>query len=486
MERLYSIYQVADLLGATPAMIAEWMGKGQLPFDRTGDGAVRISSTNLVNFLKTRGIDIEQVLAGAAMGQNAGDQEVAEQEAAPAQAPAPEQNTALAAPAEPMAAQVADAILKDAVERRASEIHLEPIREGLALRFRIDGVLHDRVNFRMRLPRSLAPKLTAHFRALAGLNGPTDGPETGQFTTLVEGREVLFRLAGLATLHGRRVTIGVHDLQRPGLELGQLGLSGVQELSLRNSLAQPYGLVVVVGPPRSGRASTLAAMISAMDLRRRNILVVGRPELREIEGIGYCLPEGDPAGLLTAIGRQEPDVIVLEQLKQAPLAAAAVEQALAGRLVLASLTARSITEGLVALMELGAIPFALSSALLAVVNQRLVRRLCPQCRQAQAPAAGRLEQLGLRPGELDSAAFESKGCAKCSNSGYAGRTGVFEVMGVSETLARYVRAGLGARVVEAAAIEEGMTSLRQAALDKTRDGTTSLDEVGSILTSARR
>jgi len=491
-ERLFNTYQVADLLGKTPGTVLEWMKKGLLPFERLGEeGPARISEKSLIQFLEQHGGDIEAVMAKLALrgGNNdpqpAGKPPAVEDQLPPGDPlPAAEQQ-ARGAAADP-ATQLVEAILHDAVSRGASDIHLEPRPDGLNLRLRIDGVLHEKANFKARLPAVLVPRLIRQLKLLAGTDeAETARPRTGGFKRSIEGRQVDFRLATCPMRHGERAVIHVIDPLRGMQELSQLGLSDADEALVGELLAEPYGLIVVSGPPRSGRATTLRAFVGAMNSRERNIITIEKSAEAPIEGINQS--QVDPASGYTfaeaveASRAQDADVIVLAEISNPQTAAAALTAAAEGRMVLAAMHARNQTAATAMLLQIEPEPWTLASTLLAVIATRTLRKLCENCKQQAEPSEELLGELDLSPRQLDCPIFTHGGCSRCSGSGYSGRTGLFSILRVDETIAALLRQNPSAAAIDRAAQKSGMKSLWQAGLQKVRDGITSLEELARIM-----
>lgn len=498
-ERLYSSYQVADLLGAAASEVSEWIRRGWLSAERDGDGAVRISEHALVAFLKQRGIDIEAVMAQVVAGESRPRRDVEDiheaqvvsawpaqpplLESLPAVEPAAAVGPADASASAEAAAKVAQAVIKDAVARRASHIHLNLGPDGLTLRLRIDGVLHDKDNFSRRLPRALGPWVVERFEALAGAGAVRGrGPRDGRFVHSVDGREMGLHLSACPTLNGEKLVIHLLERLRELPQLDRLGLDAQDEGTIRRALAEPAGLVLAAGPACSGTTTTLLAMLGALPVGEREIAVIEDSVEVRADGVVQSLPGAglSYAEALRAFAAQDADVIVVGRIGSPAVARAAVEAAL-GRLVLGAVRAGGAAAAAGALLEMGVEAEALSSALIAVVAQRLVPRLCDQCKRKAAPPAGLLKEMGLPREELGAPAFAARGCPRCSRSGYSGRTGVFSVLKMDQALAALLRSGAGVEAIQQAASRHGAKPLRQAALEKVRAGVTSLEQIASVV-----
>lgn len=508
-ERMYSTYQVADLLGATPSEVGEWIRKQWLPVKHYADGPARISETGLIQFLKQRGVDIEAVMAKVVVreAQSERDWEEVHEgqvvpasavgppllEALPAAGPSDAADTAKSAeapkpadgpsPAD-AAARVAEAIMKDAAARHASHIHLEFGRNGLALRLRIDGVLHDKLNFSRRLPRALGPWVVERFVELAGADpAQRQRPQAGSFFHSVDGREIDFHISACPTLHGEKLLVRLLERRRALPDLAQLGLDAPDQRSIQRVLAEPAGLILVAGPPRSGTTTTLLAMLETLVSPERNVVAVEDSAALEVEGLVQSCPAGDFtfAEAVQASAAQDADAIMVGGIVEPGVARAAVKAAAGGRLVLGAMRAHSAPASAGALLAMGVGPELLSSVLLAVIAQRLLRKLCDDCKCRADPPKKLLEELALRPRELGSATYAARGCPRCSKTGYSGRTGVFSVLEMDQAISALLRGGADVGTMERAALRHGMKPLRQAALEKVRAGVTSLEEVARIL-----
>ena len=496
-ERLYSTYQVAELLGVPASTVSEWIERGWLTCQRVGDGAARIPEQGLIEFLNRRGIDVEALVSGAAPGQAGADEAAApepvgalpaapadEPAPTPADEPAPAEQPALPDPA----TQIAEAILRDAVSRRASAIHLEPTAGGLALRLRIDGVLHEKVKFRQRLPRATAPALLERLKSMAGLGSPeARGPREGRFTAPAGGREVAFAVCTVPTGDGEKLVIHVGDRRRPAGELGDLGMPADKLEQVRALLGESAGIILVVAAGHRQRTSVLQAMVTAVDRRERNVVAVVGSDWPEIEGASVS--EVEPAagyGFAEAVGawaKQDADVAVVEEVADSRTAVAVVEFAATGRMVLAGLAGRSGATGLGGFCDLCGRPYLLSTAFLAVIEPRIVRRLCDDCKAPAAGASEVLSRLGL--GDVSAPVFSAVGCGKCGETGYVGTMTLPAVIEVEGALARAIRMGGDAQALERAVRSAGVGPLGKVVRDALAAGTTSPEEVARVLPRRR-
>ena len=384
------------------------------------------------------------------------------------------------------AAQVAQAILQDAIARGASDIHLDSAAEGLALRLRIDGVLQDKTSFKARLPQNLAPQIIAHFKAQAALDVQrTRQAQQGLFAFTADGRQVKLRLSAWPTIHGEKLTISLRAaVVLPGLS--QLGLDAQDEARLRALLVEGAGLILLAGPPRCGKDVTLRAMAAELNTRERAVATIERSVDAEIPGVNQSAVDA-PSGFgfaeaMRALADADGDVILIDDIPDPATALAAFDAAQSGKLVLGGMNVRSAPAAAATLLEMGLAPWPLSSALLMVVEQRNVRRLCESCRKQAAASDELLGRLGLNRRDVDFPAFAPGGCAKC-NSGYSGLTRLLSVTYTEGPVAKVLRASGNVEAIRQAAQYAGTRPLGQVGLEKVRAGLTSLDELARVLPS---
>ena len=391
-----------------------------------------------------------------------------------------------AAPADGTAAQLAEAILDDAVRRRAGAIHLEPQPDGLALRIRIDGMLHQKPSFKERLPQGAEAGLVARLKARAGLDvSECSRPQAGRFRERFEGRDVEFRLATYPTICGEKVVLRILDHGAPLPTLDTLGFSADDLAAVGHALAERSGLVVVIGPPRTSRRTTLRAMIAALSSPERSIVAIEDSIDVEIPEVAHTqVDRGTPnayAEAVRALAGQDADIVMVGEIRDRETARAAVDAAAAGCLVLAAMPGRSETPDPTVLLAAGVEPMALATTLLAFIVQRSARRLCDHCKVTAAPNAGLLRALGYT-GEVGAlAVYKARGCPRCSSIGYAGRVGFFSVLRADERTSRLILAGADERAWAEALARGVRQDLRGAALDKVRRGVTSLEEAARVL-----
>ena len=371
-------------------------------------------------------------------------------------------------------------LIAQAVQDRASDIHLEPTERELRVRFRIDGVLHEI----MRSPRAVTAGVTSRLKVMADLDiAERRLPQDGRLSVTVSGRKVDLRVATLPTVWGEKVVMRVLDNSTAMLQLSDLGFSpGNQEVFAR-SFSKPYGMILVTGPTGSGKSTTLYATLNIVSRPEVNVITVEDPVEYRIPGINQ-VQTNPKAGLtfaaaLRSILRSDPDVVLLGEVRDRETAHIAVEAALTGHLVLSTLHTNDAPSAVVRLTEMGIEPFLVGSALDCVLAQRLARRLCEKCRQPYTPTAEALVSARF-PWSRDAplpTLHRAVGCSACSGTGYRGRLALHEVMEVTEDVERLAVERASTMAIAALAREQGMTTLREDGLRKVLEGVTSLEEV---------
>jgi type IV pilus assembly protein PilB len=374
--------------------------------------------------------------------------------------------------------QVVDKIIALGLRSRASDIHLEPQRSGFRVRFRIDGLLNDA----MLLPKEMAAPLASRIKVMANLDiVDRHRSQDGQIRIDAQGRHVDIRVSTAETIGGEKVVLRLLDQARTILRLDNLGLSERNVGSLERLLHSPFGMVVVSGPTGSGKTTTLYAAISELDAGSQNITTIEDPVEYTFENINQIqirkVANLNFANGLRSILRQDPDVILVGEIRDLETAEIAVQSALTGHLVLTSLHATDATAVVQRFIEMGIEGYLLSSALIGVVAQRLVRRICTQCKneyELTFEEAALWEELG----DADKTTFyRGVGCEHCAGTGYRGRVGVFEVLPLSDEVKRAVSVRAPADVIREQAVRDGMVLLRRDAMEKVEADLTTLSEV---------
>lgn len=371
-----------------------------------------------------------------------------------------------------------DLILEQAYRDRASDIHIEPGKEGLRVRYRIDGDLREALT----LPMGSHLPLLSRIKVLAGMNlAERRRPQDGQFSMRADGDEIFFRVASSDTTWGEMIVLRLLGRSDTILDLEGLGLLPEPLQVLQKMIQSPFGIILVCGPTGSGKTTTLYAALNQLDRDRRNIITVEDPVEYDFPGISQIKVNRaagiDFASGLRGIMRLDPDVIMVGEVRDAETARTAIQAALTGHLVLSSVHANDAAGALIRLIHLGVEPYLLTSAVVGVVAQRLVRTLCPHCqstREAMPPQRAAFEQALEKPLKSYTA---GDGCNFCGESGYLGRTGVFEVLQMNEAIRVLLAEGASSSEMTAKAVDSGMIPLQKDGMLKVEGDITTPDEV---------
>tara|TARA_B100000678_G_scaffold291608_1_gene309712 strand:+ start:18870 stop:20381 length:1512 start_codon:yes stop_codon:yes gene_type:complete len=367
-------------------------------------------------------------------------------------------------------------LIFEAVKRRASDIHIEPYEDKLSIRYRIDGVLQDVLS----PSRRLAPLLVSRIKVMARLDiAEKRMPQDGRISLALGGRSIDVRVSTLPSRYGERVVLRLLDKDQARLSLRDLGMEEASLDVFRELLKSPNGIVLVTGPTGSGKTTTLYSGLSMLNNQTRNILTVEDPIEYGLDGVGQT-QVNTKVGLtfaagLRAILRQDPDVVMVGEIRDLETAEIAVQASLTGHLVLSTVHTNSAIAAVTRLRDMGIEPFLLSSTLRGVLAQRLVRRLCKSCREPYQPDDYELKSLGLAPG-TEMTFYREKGCMACSNTGFEGRAGVFELIPIDQTLRRLIHDEASEHEMEAHAFKTS-ESLFQNGVQQVREGVTTAQEV---------
>ena len=366
-------------------------------------------------------------------------------------------------------------LLTQALRENASDLHFEMFESRAIVRFRIDGQLRDVIEPK----RGLHSALVSRIKVMAGLDiAEKRLPQDGRIALRIAGRPVDVRVSTLPTGHGERVVLRLLDKSAGRLELKKLGMRSGTFQRFQHLLQQPHGILLVTGPTGSGKTTTLYAALSGMDSQKTNIMTVEDPIEYDLDGVGQTQINARIdmtfARALRAILRQDPDVIMIGEIRDQETAQIAVQASLTGHLVLATLHTNDAPSAITRLVDMGIEPFLLASTTIGVLAQRLARRLCPSCRQPYEADAGEMSQLGVsQPVTLHRAV----GCADCNQTGYQGRTGLYELLIVDESIRRLIHENGNEEDVRTKAISNGMSMLRVDGIARVLAGDTTFEEV---------
>ncbi len=369
-----------------------------------------------------------------------------------------------------------NALLSEAIKENASDIHIEPYESRLVVRFRIDGVLREVLQPR----RVLAPLLVSRIKVMAKLDiAEKRLPQDGRISLRIAGRAVDVRVSTMPCGQGERVVLRLLDKQAGRLTLEHLGMADSDFQRLDQQINKPHGIILVTGPTGSGKTTSLYAMLNKLNNRKRNIMTVEDPIEYYLDGISQTQVNGKVdmtfARGLRAILRQDPDVVMVGEIRDIDTAKIAVQASLTGHLVLSTLHTNTAVGAITRLRDMGIEPFLLSSSLIAVMAQRLVRMLCPHCKTSYSPSPAELQALGLNPTETVSL-YEPQGCEQCNHIGYRGRTGIYEVISIDATLREMIHEGTGQHALEAHA-HAAMPCIQQDGVRRVLAGDTALEEL---------
>jgi type IV pilus assembly protein PilB len=381
------------------------------------------------------------------------------------------------------AIKLVNLIFQDSVTKGVSDIHFEPYEKVFRIRFRIDGILHEY----MTPPMNLKNKVLSRVKLIAGIDIaerrlPQDGRIRTKLSIDGKTKAVDMRVSSLPTIHGEKIVIRLLDKDNLMLDLTKLGFEPLSLQRFDKAISEPWGIVLVTGPTGSGKTNTLYSAISKLNNEEVNIITAENPvefnlfginQVNIKETIGLTFPAA-----LRSFLRQDPNIILVGEVRDFETADIAIKAALTGHLVLSTLHTNDAPSTVARLINMGIEPFLVSSAVRLVVAQRLVRRLCIQCKKPSKTPVQTLIDIGLSPEDAKSAKiFEPDGCEKCSSTGYKGRLGLFEVMEIDDELREQVMIGASTSELRQKAKEKGMLTLRMSGLEKIKTGQTSIDEV---------
>lgn len=379
-------------------------------------------------------------------------------------------------------ANIVTQFLEYAVKTRASDIHIEPEETQTRVRYRIDGILHEKV----LLPRKVHDAVVSRIKILSGLKiDERRLPQDGRFTFELGGQEVDLRISTLPTVFGEKVVLRLLPKSHKPPSLIELGLRATALKNLETQLLRPHGIILICGPTGSGKTTTLYSILSKLSSTKVNILTIEDPVEYHIAGANQV--QVNPqigltfASALRSFLRQDPNIILVGEIRDTETAELAIQAALTGHEVFSTLHTNSASGALPRLLDMGMEPFLLASAINAVAGQRILRRLCLNCRVVYTPPVEVIDylkhELGHYQPQGEIKFFRPRGCSECGNLGYSGRIGIFEVLVVTDKIMRLILGRASTSEIEKAAREEGMITLKQDGLMKVVEGITTLEEV---------
>src|SRR5947209_5579531 len=371
-------------------------------------------------------------------------------------------------------------LITQAVQDRASDIHIEPAERDVRVRYRIDGVLHEV----MRSPKNIQSGLISRLKIMSDLNiAERRVPQDGRMSGVIAGKAVDLRVATLPTVYGEKVVMRILDKSTALLDLRDLGFDEDALVRYETAYRKPYGTILVTGPTGSGKSTTLYATLNAVNDTAKNIITVEDPVEYRLAGINQ-VQVNTKAGLTFAVAlrtilRSDPDIVLLGEVRDKETATIAIEAALTGHLVLTTLHTNDASSTPTRLIEMGVEPFLVGSALDCIVAQRLARRLCPKCKESYVPEGGELATLGWGPDGADElpTLYRAVGCGACGRTGFHGRFAIHEVLLVTEEIERLIVDRAHTEDIKKVALAQGMMTLRQTGMSEALAGVTSIEEV---------
>ena len=375
--------------------------------------------------------------------------------------------------------KLVNSLLFRAVKEKASDIHIEPYEKDMMVRFRIDGVLFDI----FKPPKKLQNAITSRIKVMANLNiAEKRLPQDGRIPLKLAGKDIDVRLSTVPTAFGERVVMRLQDRSNVILDLQQLGFSEKSLRQIDDILAKTYGILLVTGPTGSGKSTTLYSCLSKINTIDRNIVTVENPVEQRIHGIGQ-IQTNERIGLtfgsaLRAILRQDPNVIMIGEIRDLETAEIAINASLTGHLVLSTIHTNDSAGVFPRLTDMGCEPFLIATSLLGVIAQRLVRVLCPHCKQPHTPTASELLSLELKPEDVvDATVHKPVGCGECNQKGYLGRTLIMELLVLDDEVRSVVMQQKDSGTIKKLAEKNGMQTFRDHGISKVLKGITSIEEV---------
>ncbi len=369
-------------------------------------------------------------------------------------------------------------IIQRAVNDNASDIHIEPIEDALRVRYRIDGILHESIKTHKHLQAALLSRI----KVLAHMDiSETRIPQDGRFQMTIEGKEIEMRVSSFPTIYGENIVIRILDQSKTVLTLDKLGLDKNRLEKYTKALNTPYGIILVTGPTGSGKTTTLYASLNSVNSISKNIITVEDPVEYRLNLIRQT-QINPKAGLTFATGirailRQDPDIIMVGEMRDIETSETAFQAALTGHLVFSTLHTNDAAGALARLIYLGIEPFLVASSTVCVIAQRLVRKICPQCKSSHNPPEEILKSCNYK-GNNEAQFYMGRGCKQCRHSGYHGRIGIYEIMIIDEIIKNLILKKASVSEIRQAAVKhQGMKTLRQEGFEKALSGITTLEEV---------
>ncbi len=376
--------------------------------------------------------------------------------------------------------RLSNMIISRGITDKASDIHIEPAKDCLRIRYRVDGILQDG----MTLPKKAQASITSRIKIMADMDiSEKRAPQDGRISATVEGRPYDFRVSTLPAVFGEKIVMRVLDKSNISVGLNKLGLLPYTYEMFESMIQRTYGIILVTGPTGSGKSTTLYSVLSKLNSGEKNILTIEDPVEYELSGITQSMVN-NRAGMTFAAGlrsmlRQDPNIIMVGEMRDQETAMIAIEAALTGHLVLSTLHTNDAPGSVARLLDMGVESFLIASSIAGVLAQRLLRTICVKCKEPYSPPKDAIKRLGMNLDVLDKSEvtfYRGRGCDACKGTGYKGRVGVYELMPVNEKVRELILARASSYAIREAAIEAGMRTLKDDAMEKILLGMTTLEE----------
>jgi len=374
--------------------------------------------------------------------------------------------------------RLVNSLLSQAIRERASDIHVEPFEKEVVARFRIDGILYNILTIQKRFQASIASRV----KIMSGLNiAEKRLPQDGGMRIKIGGKDVDIRVSIVPTSFGERIVLRLLYRESALLPLDQIGFAGETLRRFEEFITRPHGIILVTGPTGSGKTTTLYGSLSKINSPDKNIITIEDPVEYQLKGIGQIQVNAKiqltfAAGLRSVL-RQDPDVILVGEIRDGETAEIAIQAALTGHLVFSTLHTNDAAGAVTRLIDMKIEPFLISSSVMAILAQRLVRVLCTQCREVYTMTPLEMNELEIAPAGEGRTAYRAKGCPVCFQTGYLGRTAIYELLEIDDEMRQLIMKNADAATIKALAVKKGMTTLRQDGAEKVLKGITSVDEV---------
>jgi type IV pilus assembly protein PilB len=379
--------------------------------------------------------------------------------------------------------RIVNNFISQAIVEDASDIHVEPMENSLRIRYRVDGILHEKQS----LPKSIQPGVVTRLKIISNMDiAERRVPQDGRLSLKFEGRPIDFRVSSIPSIFGEKVVLRILDRTASIKPLDQLGFSEYNLKRFENVISQPYGMILISGPTGSGKTTTLYSCLDRLNSPTKNIITVEDPVEYQLKGINQ-MQVNEKAGLtfataLRSILRQDPNIILIGEIRDAETARIAIESALTGHLVFSTIHTNDSSSIATRLIDMGIEPFLVASSLIGATAQRLIRKVCNYCKVPYNPSRDVLENLGFQIDESVTF-YKGEGCNRCSNTGYKGRMAISEILPISPEIQKMILKRASSKEISAQAKREGMKTLLDDAMTKAAEGLTTLEEVVRVVST---